>query len=122
MVGATGHVDSAPPAEVFPAGWGGLAAADGAMPAFAAGGCGGVYCHGGGESLADDLAPGLVRTPSWSGGGGEVFCGSCHGAPPVDGTHAPGLGLGDCASCHPSSVDAFGNPLGTHLDGAIDAL
>jgi hypothetical protein len=64
-----------------------------------------------------------------SPGPGEAACGSCHGIPPTDGTHNPALRLSDCVTCHPRTVDAFGNilvsgPLGAqtseHINGTID--
>lgn len=120
-----GHIDSPLPAEVFPS-TATLARTAGAVPQWdrASATCGDVYCHGGGSRFAGDTSPGLLRTPVWTGGDAEVYCGSCHGVPPT--THAPNLTIFDCATCHPS-VDAFGNPIFTgstsrHLDGVVDVL
>jgi predicted CxxxxCH...CXXCH cytochrome family protein len=130
-VTAPGHIDSERPAEVFPAGSGTLARADGAVPTWDRGTatCSDVYCHGGGAGLATDDAPGRVAVPTWTRvGRGEAACGRCHGLPPRDTVHAPTLGIADCTTCHPS-VDAFGNVLFTgpagaetteHLDGTVD--
>lgn len=126
QITSPGHLDSLLPAEVFPAGAGVLARADGAAPAWDhdTASCAGSYCHGGGAALAADTSPGLLRTPVWNAGD-QTFCGSCHGIPPS--THSQALTVRDCATCHPS-VDAFGNPVfdlagaSRHLDGVIDVL
>jgi hypothetical protein len=101
---APGHLDSAAPAEVEPGlGW------DRASQTCAA------TCHG-------------AARPRWTSSG-EVVCGSCHGIPPADAAHAPGLPLTSCVTCHPRTVDAFGNILlrsgpggltSEHLDGDVD--
>lgn len=128
---APGHIDSAGPAEVFPAGFGGLAAAGGAVPAWdrASATCADVYCHGGGTTrMSMDTAPGLARTPVWTAlGAGAAACGACHGVPPVDGLHAPALTLFDCASCHSQSVAPTGVPIlvgdpatSRHMNGVVD--
>ncbi len=133
-VGDVGHIDSPAPAEVFPggAGFGGLAAANGAVPAFnrASGTCSDVYCHGGGTSrLEDDTAPTLARSPQWTRvGDAQAACGTCHGVPPLDGFHPTDITLLDCHNCHSGSVDEFGNiivsgPPGmetsNHMDGDV---
>jgi predicted CxxxxCH...CXXCH cytochrome family protein len=122
QVGSPGHLDSPPPAEVFP-GPGGLASSDGAKASWdhAAGRCADVYCHGGGQKLAADQAPGIDRTPDWTATG-SARCGGCHGVPPSDGQHDPALRLADCARCHAKTVDAFGaiRVPGSHIDGVID--
>ncbi len=126
-VGDVGHIDTALPAEVFPAGSGTLARTDDANPSWdrIAGTCDNTYCHGGGNLLSADTSSGLVRSPAWTASTGQVYCGSCHGIPPSN--HAQNLTVRDCATCHPS-VDAFGNPIietdGTskHLDGVVDVL
>lgn len=127
-VADAGHIDTLLPAEVFPAGSGTLARADGAVPAWdgVTGTCSNVYCHGGGTRLSADASPEIVRAPDWTAGDAQLYCGSCHGVPPT--SHAPGMSITDCATCHPS-VDPFGNPILTgspatsrHLDGVIDVL
>jgi predicted CxxxxCH...CXXCH cytochrome family protein len=96
---AAGHVDTELPAEVVTtAGWD-------RQSATCANGC-----HG-------DARPVWNRVDV-----GEASCGTCHGLPP-DG-HAPAT-INDCATCHPRTVDAFGNILWTnegseHLDGNVD--
>jgi predicted CxxxxCH...CXXCH cytochrome family protein len=129
---ATGHIDSALPAEVFPAipGVGALARADGAAPVYdpATTSCGSVYCHGAGTAAARDQAPSRILNPSWTGGTSQAVCGSCHGIPPKDGLHPLTLTLGDCVQCHAPSVTADGSirittdPVtgaigSTHIDG-----
>jgi predicted CxxxxCH...CXXCH cytochrome family protein len=122
LVEAPGHIDSDLPAEVFPVGAGTVARADGASPAWnrTTATCTGSYCHGGGSHLAADPSPG-IRSPLWTAGSSQVYCGSCHGLPPSDTFHAPTLTLSDCTTCH-RSVDANGNIVMTgqtseHLDG-----
>ena len=130
-VASPGHLDSDRPAEVFV--WEptqrGLAAARGAVPAFdpASGGCASTYCHGGGEGALRDGAPNIVRAVSWTGvGAGQVYCGSCHGIPPVDTNHDDSMTSLTCSGCHPQSVDTFGriiiNAGGTsrHVNGVVD--
>lgn len=120
-----GHIDTAWPAEVR---FSGLATAGGATPEWDrdTATCGDVYCHGGG-SLAD--ADGFVQEPVWTAvGQGEVFCGSCHGIPPVDAIHEPDWDVTRCNDCHPS-VDSNGGIVYTgpaddrttaHMNGEID--
>jgi predicted CxxxxCH...CXXCH cytochrome family protein len=126
QVGSPGHIDTALPAEVI---FSGLSVAGGATPTWdrAQATCSNTYCHGGGTTLLEDTAPGLLRTPVWTADQ-QIYCGSCHGVPPQDGTHDPGLTLTDCSGCHPS-VDDFGNIIITgppdartseHLDGDVD--
>ena len=38
--------------------------------------CSGVYCHGNGSKLASDTNF-QVRTPVWTGGTSQAFCGAC---------------------------------------------
>ena len=96
-----GHIDSGPPAEVTASlGWDHDAQT-----------CSTSYCHG--NSL-----------PIWTSQG-QVFCGSCHGIPPTDAPHTSSMTLTSCASCHPGTVDAFGNIIvinGTseHINGHVD--
>lgn len=58
---------------------------------------------------------------------GQVFCGSCHGLPPTDAPHTAAMTTRDCATCHPGTVDAFGNirvdaGASEHLDGIVEHL
>jgi predicted CxxxxCH...CXXCH cytochrome family protein len=102
-----GHVLGLPARVVF----GGLAVAGGAAPSWDRGSatCANTWCHG-------------ATSPPWTVAGG-VGCGTCHRVPPADGAHDASMKLSDCASCHPDSVDAYGNIIvgGKHLDGVIDA-
>jgi hypothetical protein len=73
--------------------------------------CASAWCH-------------QVARPVWTSNG-QVTCGSCHGIPPNDAAHSPAMTLASCASCHPGTVDAFGNILvanGTseHINGVVD--
>ncbi len=123
-VGSQGHLDHPLPAEVT---FSGLAVADGAAPTWSGTSCSNTYCHGGGTKLATDTAAAL-RTPAWTLGGTQVFCGSCHGSPPANAAHA-GIAFPDCARCHPSTVNAAGGIIVSgppdartsfHINGAID--
>jgi predicted CxxxxCH...CXXCH cytochrome family protein len=101
-VTSPGHLDSVDPAEVAPAlGWDRATAT-----------CASAWCHG-------------AARPTWTDDQ-RAYCGSCHGIPPSTPPHLPTTSLTDCATCHPSSVDAFGNvrfsgPPGnqtsTHING-----
>jgi predicted CxxxxCH...CXXCH cytochrome family protein len=102
-----GHIDSASPAEVTLVGGGTWTRADATCSS---------WCHGDGQ-------------PIWTGGAGQVSCGSCHGIPPAGGSHTPDMELTDCAGCHPATVDDFGNILRSgppgaetseHMDGSLD--
>lgn len=127
-----GHIDTPPPAEVFPDGHDSLAHAGGAEPSWdrETATCSDVYCHGGGRLGADE-APEVNREPVWTAvGEGEAACGGCHGIPPEDGDHDPDMGLRDCHDCHGDTVDRFGNIVVTgppgarssaHIDGEPDA-
>jgi len=123
-VGSPGHLDPALPAEVT---FSGLAVADGAAPTWNGTSCANTYCHGGGTKLATDTAA-VLRTPAWTLGGTQVFCGSCHGAPPSIGPHS-GVVFPNCAGCHPKTVAPGGSIIVSgppeartsfHMNGAID--
>ncbi len=73
--------------------------------------CSTAYCHG-------------AARPRWTSSG-EVSCGSCHGIPPVDAHHDATMTLTTCATCHPGTVDAFGNIIvinheSEHINGVVD--
>ena len=101
-IDAPGHIDTPPPAEVVATvGW------DRTTQTCTA------SCHG-------------PARPVWTTSG-AASCGTCHGIPPVDANHTPAMTLTSCASCHPSTVDAFGNIIvtngtSTHVNGVVDAL
>ena len=100
-VDSPGHIDSTGPAIVLATlGW------DRNVQT-----CSNAYCHG-------------PARPIWTSTG-QVTCGSCHGIPPSDAPHIPTMTLTSCASCHPGTVDAFGNILVTngtseHMNGVVD--
>jgi predicted CxxxxCH...CXXCH cytochrome family protein len=121
VVTAPGHIDSQLPAEVFPPGSSQLARADNAMPVWNrdTATCTGTYCHGNGIYLMADPVAGTLRSPSWTAGQSQVYCGACHGVPPT--THDPTLTLSDCARCHPS-VDSTGAPIVIDRDGGSTSL
>jgi predicted CxxxxCH...CXXCH cytochrome family protein len=100
-VDSPGHIDSAGPAEVIGSlGWDRTSQT-----------CATAACHGAGR-------------PEWTSTG-QVSCGSCHGIPPATPSHTPDLPLTSCATCHPGTVDAFGNILvngatSEHINGIVD--
>ncbi|HXO16129.1 MAG TPA: CxxxxCH/CxxCH domain-containing protein [Steroidobacteraceae bacterium] len=123
-VSSPGHLDHPRPATVT---FSGLALAGGATPTWNGASCSNSCCHGGGANLANDTAFQL-RTPVWTLGTSQAFCGSCHGAPPGNSTHA-GITFPDCARCHSSTVSPTGIILvsgppeartSTHINGVID--
>ncbi len=128
------HIDGDGIAEVFEGAFAGIAAADGAQPAYTreTGSCAGVYCHGAGAAHAADAAAGMLNEPRWTAVyDAEVFCGSCHGVPPINESHAETMTISDCAECHAASIDtagrfrfesgADGAPSSRHINGVIDA-
>jgi predicted CxxxxCH...CXXCH cytochrome family protein len=101
--------------------WGTLATTGGAVPTYAGGTCSTTYCHG-----ATLNAGGTNQAPRWTGGSGEVACGTCHGAPPPSPHPVVTGGLSACNGCHSATVDATGAIIpasagGKHIDGIIQA-
>ncbi|HET9624308.1 MAG TPA: CxxxxCH/CxxCH domain-containing protein [Kofleriaceae bacterium] len=97
-----GHLDAGPAKVAAELGW------DRASQT-----CTTAWCHGPGR-------------PAWTSSG-QVACGTCHGVPPTSAPHTPAMRLTDCATCHPGTVDAFGNILVTgqsseHINGVVDHL
>ena len=124
QVDSPGHLDHPLPATVK---FSGLATANGASPSWNGASCSSTYCHGGGTDLAADTAF-KQRTPVWTQGTSQAFCGSCHGIPPSTAAHQ-GVAYPDCARCHARTVDANGlilvsGPPGArtsaHINGAVD--
>jgi predicted CxxxxCH...CXXCH cytochrome family protein len=99
-VDSPGHIDSAQPAAVVAAlGW------DRTSQTCAS------SCHG-------------PARPVWTTTGG-ASCGTCHGIPPNDASHTSAMTLATCATCHPQTVDGFGNILvengqSKHINGVVD--
>jgi predicted CxxxxCH...CXXCH cytochrome family protein len=127
-----GHIDTPPPAKVFPPGAGVLAVADGASATYdqSTATCT-AYCHGSGALLSQDTSTSINHTPVWNGGPDQAACGSCHGIPPrIPGTlyHVGVTNITQCANCHPNSVTSAGNIIvdasghSTHVDGVVEAL
>ncbi len=123
-VDSPGHIDHPRAATVT---FSGLALADGATPNWNGASCSATYCHGGGANLASDTAFKL-RTPVWTLGTSQAFCGSCHGIPPSTPAHA-GVVFPDCARCHANTVSPTGTILisgppdartSVHINGVID--
>jgi predicted CxxxxCH...CXXCH cytochrome family protein len=78
--------------------------------------CSNVYCHEPFRSAA-----GSLPTPTWNVPAGTITgCDACHQGPSV--IHGGALGLTQCATCHPTTVDANGaiKPGGTHVNGTVD--
>ncbi|MBI5071130.1 MAG: CxxxxCH/CxxCH domain-containing protein [Deltaproteobacteria bacterium] len=122
---SAGHIDdlapgAIPQAEVV---FGGLSVNGSVSPQWNRGSatCSATYCHGATLDLGGS-------TPVWTGGAGQVFCGSCHGVPPA----TPHIrvdtsgGLGACSPCHSFTVDGAGQLIpasqgGRHLNGLLEA-
>lgn len=128
-VDSPGHIDHPLPATVT---FSGLALNDGAAPAWDrnTATCSNTYCHGGGAQMANDTA-GRLRTPVWTLGSSQAFCGSCHGVPPSTTAHAGvnPFDFGACARCHANTVTSNGTIIVTgppgartsaHINGVID--
>ncbi len=94
-------------------GWGPLATASGASPAYAGGTCTGTYCHG-----ATLQAGGTSQAPSWTGGAAAAACGTCHGAPPP----SPHPQTTACGGCHGAGYGAATVNPATHVNGTLDLL
>lgn len=112
-VGAVGHLDQTPGAEVV---FGPLASARGTMPAAIEGRCAEVACHGAG------LGGGTAIAPTWEGGAAFGSCGACHGLPPPA-PHPVSVTCG-ATLCHGGLVTpgrgltAAGRAV--HVDGDVD--
>jgi len=124
-----GHIDSPPPAEVFPPDAGTLARADGTDAGYdpSTATCT-VYCHGAGARLSQDTSPGLNQHPVFNGGSDQAACGTCHGLPPqIPGStyHTGVTQITQCAGCHPATVTSAGNIIvdasgnSKHIDGIV---
>ena len=106
---ATGHVDTALPAELT------FSTRAGTATAFNGTTCTNNYCHG--ATLA---AGGLVTKPVWTTvNGTQVQCNSCHGNPPPP----PHPAATNCGQCHNDVV--LGSPTtfsapSRHTDGILD--
>ena len=59
--------------------------------------------------------------PTWTGGATQVYCGSCHGMPPVTGLH-PAAAPTSCADCHGTVVNAdlTWKNRSLHANGAVN--
>ncbi len=106
--------------------FGGLAVNGGGPPSWtrSTATCASTYCHG--ATLG--VSPGAIKNPTWTGGSGQVFCGSCHGVPPIS-PHVSvdtSQGYGVCNPCHSFTVDGAGHIIpasegGKHLNGLLEA-
>jgi predicted CxxxxCH...CXXCH cytochrome family protein len=83
--------------------------------------CAATYCH----SPRADTTAGLNQTPSWTGATTTVVCGSCHGLPPVAGSHPANTA---CSTCHTGYANAPTSAstitavnATTHMNGTLDA-
>jgi len=110
-----GHIDADPGAELT---FTGVAKTANTTPLYTNGKCTDSYCHGSISSVGNPTG-GTKIEPSWTGGSGEVFCGSCHGLPPP--APHPDSGGTKCSSCHPNITDTltFIDPE-KHCDGKND--
>jgi predicted CxxxxCH...CXXCH cytochrome family protein len=114
---ATGHLDSALPAEVV---FSGVALAYGASPSYSKGSCQNSSCHG--AVFPNGNASGGKHTvPVWTQvDGTEASCGTCHGLPPP--APHPYLSLNPiCSACHEDIApdnQTFVRPE-LHVDGIV---
>lgn len=132
---ATGHLDTALPAEVS---FGDIARAHSANPVYNADTytCDNVYCHGSfvfrkSESVSTnqfiytaDSMSGNFNSVKWTDvGANEAACGSCHGLPPKGHLGENSWGLETCVSCHWTVIDASGKIIDKtkHINGIVDA-
>ena len=122
-VDSPGHLDHPFPAPIT---FSGLSLNDGATPSWdrANATCASTYCHGGGATMAGDTNAKL-RTPVWTLGTSQAYCGSCHGIPPSTPAHN-GVSFPNCNGCHPDTVEANGaihfdsSGATKHINGAIE--
>ncbi|HET7538587.1 MAG TPA: CxxxxCH/CxxCH domain-containing protein, partial [Polyangiaceae bacterium] len=111
---ASGHIDSARPAELT---FSGVALAQGAQPAYVNGTCQSTSCHGAVFSYGDPSG-GSNTTPTWTRvDGSEAVCGSCHGLPPPP-PHPNSIS--PCNNCHGdiAADNTFTRPE-LHVDGIV---
>jgi predicted CxxxxCH...CXXCH cytochrome family protein len=111
-VTATGHIDTALPAEVV---FSAVAKTKGAKPTWSGTTCSGTYCHGATQT------GGKITAPVWTQvTGAQVLCDSCHGNPPTKGHTASNT---QCSSCHAAVVNSANKIIAPklHIDGKISA-
>ncbi|RJR19578.1 MAG: CxxxxCH/CxxCH domain-containing protein [Nitrospiraceae bacterium] len=123
-VSDAGHINDATPgtAELT---FGALASYNSATPAYAAGECSTVYCHGG--AMPGGTTDGADRTPEWNNtnyltGVAANDCSRCHGYPPANALHSGKLPT-DCIRCHDTGVNAAGTGFtdaSTHINGVVN--
>ncbi|GAM09961.1 doubled CXXCH motif protein [Geobacter sp. OR-1] len=126
-VNATGHYDTAPPAEIS---FNALAKTDGLNPSYMSGICSNTYCHGASlpasnPSRANPAWSSLLLTGSATLGDGVAGgnnpgsgdCAQCHGYPPQNDHTAT-----NCNGCHkhlnPDNM-TFNDP-SLHINGVVD--
>jgi len=128
-IDSPGHIDLRQPATVT---FSGRALLDGANPVWNGTSCSGGYCHGGGQNMTRDTNFAL-RTPVWTLGTSQAFCGSCHGIPPSTPAHrnVATNDLTRCVDCHKATVTANGQIIvsgppeartSAHMNGTIDVV
>lgn len=132
-----GHIDNTPRAEVI---FGNLAIANiAANPVYdhSSVTCSDTYCHGNFEFRKEDapenhkfiyvdsdVMTGNNVSVVWNNvDGSQIYCGSCHGLPPVGHREDP---LSACGYCHSGIVDTNGNLVDSlkykHINGEVDLI
>ncbi len=121
-VKAAGHFDTPAPAELT---FSGVATAGVAKPQWDGVKCSDTYCHGTAVKAGQDMK-GSVPAPEWTKvDGSQVYCGSCHGIPPIETdpnkpqtTHPIAY---ECPDCHKnlSTGFIFKDP-SLHVNGKVD--
>ena len=121
-VEAPGHFDTALPAELT---FSGIATAGAAKPAWDGVKCTNTYCHSTAVAAGADMK-GAVMAPQWTKvDGTQVFCGSCHGIPPIEpDPNKPQTKhpiAYECPDCHKnlSTGFIFKDP-SLHVNGKVD--
>jgi predicted CxxxxCH...CXXCH cytochrome family protein len=83
--------------------------------------CTNTYCHTTAVHAGADMG-GTNTSPIWTKvDGSQVFCGSCHGFPPVTGSSPHPKDAYQCPDCHKnlSSGFVFKDP-SLHVNGKVD--
>jgi predicted CxxxxCH...CXXCH cytochrome family protein len=121
-VEAPGHFDTPLPAELT---FSGVATAGAASPAWDGVKCANTYCHATTVRANEDLK-GALTAPQWTKvDGTQVYCGSCHGIPPIEpDPNKPQTKhpiAYECPDCHKnlSSGFIFKDP-SLHVNGKVD--
>lgn len=122
-VKAPGHFDTALPAELT---FSGVATSGAADPQWDGIKCSNTHCHAPKFVKNGESTLGAVQAPAWTKvDGTQVYCGSCHGIPPIETNpnkpQTPHPIAYECPDCHKnlSSGFIFKDP-SLHVNGKVD--